>query len=94
MSDETTTFMVSMNETHTRVAIIVGDKAVGFRAHDALVISADILDAIDGCDPEELTPLTFNGLPRIATTAAAAREVAIAIARTADKVLVEADVKF
>lgn len=86
--------MVSMNETHTSVAVIVGDQAVGYPPHDALLVSADILDAIDGCDPAEATPLTFDRLPRIEVNAAEARTVAIAIAQTADKLLEEADVEF
>lgn len=94
MNEETTTIEVAMDEKHTRVAVVVGTKVAAYLPHDALVISAHILDGIAGCDPNEQTPISFIGLPRVAMTAQDARDVAVAIARTADRVLVEADLEF
>lgn len=94
MNGRETTIEVAPTETHDRVAIIIGDNAVAYRPYDALRISADLLDAVDGCADDELTPITFAGHPRIGATAGNTRTIARAIAAAADQLLEEADLEF
>lgn len=94
MSSSETTIAVAVTETHTRVAVIIGQEPIAYRPHDALTISAHILDSIAGCDDNEQTPLTFGTLPRVGVTSSDARRIAIAIALAADQLLDEADLEF
>lgn len=94
MNGHETTIEVTVTEAHDRVAIIIGEHSVAYRPYDALRISADILDAVDGCDAEEPTPISLAGHPRIAITANNARTIARAIAASADQLLEEADLEF
>lgn len=94
MNDRETTIQIAPTETHDRVAVILGTHAIAYRPYDALVISATILDAVVGCDPDEQTPIQIAGHPRVGVTAGDARTIARAIATCADQLLVEADLAF
>lgn len=94
MNSNETTLEISLNEEHTRVAVIIGDSIVAFRPYDALTISAELLDSIVGADEDDHIRLSFPGTPHIAATASDVRAVARAIAAAADQVLEEADLEF
>ena len=94
MRGRETTIEVALNEEHTSVAVIIDQKIAAYDPYDALKISAHILDSTVGLSDNESTPILFEGLPRIGTTAADARTIAVTIATCADRVLVEADFEF
>ncbi|AUG29415.1 MULTISPECIES: hypothetical protein [Microbacterium] len=94
MNGYETTIEVAKTEAHDRVAIAIGTHVVAYRPYDALRISGDLLDAVEGCTVDELTPITFAGHLRIGVTAENARTIARAIATTADQLLDEAEYEF